>query len=122
MFVSDVVKQQLAPTGVLRAGINLSNFLLVSGAAADGGPKGISPDIANLVASNLSVENRLKENHTIGFRNGNYQMGNNTWYWQINTSSTPNDGILKLSLNVFNSKKALNNKNSTSQLELFVSK
>ena len=28
MFVSDVVKQQLAPTGVLRAGINLSNFLL----------------------------------------------------------------------------------------------
>ena len=78
--------------------------------------------IANLVASNLSVENRLKENHTIGFRNGNYPMGNYTWFWQINTSSTPNDDILKLSLNVYNSKKALNNKNSTSQLELFVSK
>ena len=27
MFVSDLVKQQLAPTGVLRAGINLSNCL-----------------------------------------------------------------------------------------------
>ena len=55
MFVSDVVKQQLAPTGVLRAGINLSNFLLVSGTAADGSPQGISPDIANLVASTLSL-------------------------------------------------------------------
>ena len=55
MFVSDVVKQQLAPTGVLRAGINLSNFLLVSSTAADGSPKGISPDIANLVASTLDL-------------------------------------------------------------------
>ena len=55
MFVSDVVKQQLAPTGVLRAGINLSNFLLVSGTAANGSPQGISPDIANLVASTLGL-------------------------------------------------------------------
>ena len=55
MFVSSVVKQQLAPTGVLRAGINLSNFLLVSGTAADGSPQGISPDIANLVASTLGL-------------------------------------------------------------------
>jgi polar amino acid transport system substrate-binding protein len=55
MFVSDVAKQQLAPTGVLRAGINLSNFLLVSGTAADGSPQGISPDIANLVASTLGL-------------------------------------------------------------------
>jgi len=55
MFVSDVVKQQLAPTGVLRAGINLSNFLLVTGTAADGSPQGISPDIANLVASTLGL-------------------------------------------------------------------
>ncbi len=55
MFVSDLVKQQLAPRGVLRAGINLSNFLLVSGNAADGSPTGISPDIANLVASTLDL-------------------------------------------------------------------
>ena len=59
MFVSDVVKQQLAPTGVLRAGINLSNFLLVSGTTADGSPKGISPDIANLVASTLGLPCKL---------------------------------------------------------------
>ena len=55
MFVSDVVKQQLAPTGILRAGINLSNFLLVSGTAVDGSPQGISSDIANLVASTLGL-------------------------------------------------------------------
>ena len=55
MFASDVLKQQLAPTGILRAGINLSNFLLVSGTAADGSPQGISPDIANLVASTLGL-------------------------------------------------------------------
>ena len=55
MFVPDVVKQQLAPTGILRAGINLSNFLLVSGTAADGTPQGISPDIANLVATTLGL-------------------------------------------------------------------
>ena len=59
MLVSDVVKQQLAPTGVLRAGINLSNFLLVSGTAADGSPQGISPDIANLVASTLGLSCEL---------------------------------------------------------------
>ena len=55
MFVSNVVKQQLAPTGILRAGINLSNFLLASSTAADGSPQGISPDIANLVASKLGL-------------------------------------------------------------------
>ena len=59
MFVSDLVKHQLAPTGILRAGINLSNFLLVSGTAADGSPQGISPDIANLVASTLGLSCEL---------------------------------------------------------------
>ena len=59
MFVSDVVKHQLAPTGILRAGINLSNFLLVSSTAADGSPQGISPDIANLVASTLDLSCEL---------------------------------------------------------------
>ena len=59
MFVSDVVKHQLAPKGILRAGINLSNFLLVSSTAADGSPQGISPDIANLVASTLGLSCEL---------------------------------------------------------------
>ena len=50
-----MVKQQLAPSDILRAGINSNNFLLVSGTAADGSPQGISPDIANLVASTLDL-------------------------------------------------------------------
>ncbi len=51
----DTVKQQLAPSGVLRAGINLSNFLLVSGKGQDGSPKGISPDIAQRIADALDL-------------------------------------------------------------------
>ena len=34
------VLAELAPSGVLRAGINLSNFLLVSGKSATGEPEG----------------------------------------------------------------------------------
>jgi polar amino acid transport system substrate-binding protein len=41
----------LAPSGVLRAGINLSNFLLVSSQTPDGGPAGVSPDMAAAVAA-----------------------------------------------------------------------
>ena len=55
MTVSGAVKNQLAPSGILRAGINLSNFLLVSGSGPDGTPKGISPDIARRVADALDL-------------------------------------------------------------------
>jgi polar amino acid transport system substrate-binding protein len=53
--MNDKVKAQLAPTGVLRAGINLSNFLLVTGRTADGNPAGVSPDMAHAVAEKLGV-------------------------------------------------------------------
>ena len=46
---------QLAPTGILRAGINLGNFLLVTGTAANGDPEGVSPDIAAEIARRLGV-------------------------------------------------------------------
>jgi polar amino acid transport system substrate-binding protein len=59
MIPSDIVKQQLAPTGVLRAGINLSNFLLVTGQLGDGSPDGISPDIARYIAARLDVPCKL---------------------------------------------------------------
>src|ERR1700741_1718369 len=45
----------LAPTGVLRAGINLSNFLLVTGKTPAGDPVGVSPDVAGEVARRLGV-------------------------------------------------------------------
>jgi polar amino acid transport system substrate-binding protein len=44
--MSQDVLSQLAPTGVLRAGINLGNFLLVTGRGPSGDPEGVSPDMA----------------------------------------------------------------------------
>lgn len=49
------VVSQLAPTGVLRAGINLSNFLLVTGRTPAGDPGGVSPDLAAAIAADLGV-------------------------------------------------------------------
>lgn len=49
----------LAPTGVLRAAINLSNFLLVTGRSPGGDPVGVSPDMAKALADRLGVGLRL---------------------------------------------------------------
>jgi polar amino acid transport system substrate-binding protein len=53
--VSQQVKAALAPTGVLRAGLNLSNFLLINGKDAAGGPTGVAPDMAAEIAKRLGV-------------------------------------------------------------------
>ena len=58
-MASTVVVSQLAPTGVLRAGINLSNFLLVTGRTPAGDPAGVSPDMAAAIAADLGVPLRL---------------------------------------------------------------
>ncbi|HEV2555276.1 MAG TPA: transporter substrate-binding domain-containing protein [Bosea sp. (in: a-proteobacteria)] len=57
--VSAALRERLAPGGVLRAGINLSNFLLVSARSADGGPVGVSPDMAAAIARCLGVALQL---------------------------------------------------------------
>jgi polar amino acid transport system substrate-binding protein len=49
------VLSELAPTGVLRAGINLSNFLLVTGKSATSDPVGVAPDMAKEIAAKLGV-------------------------------------------------------------------
>jgi polar amino acid transport system substrate-binding protein len=49
------IKAQLAPHGVLRAGINLSNFLLVTGRTESGDPEGVSPSMARAIADRLGV-------------------------------------------------------------------
>ena len=51
----DKARAELAPTGTLRAGINMSNFLLVTGKNANGDPEGVSPDMAQAVADRLGV-------------------------------------------------------------------
>ena len=57
---SAAARAALAPTGVLRAAINLSNFLLVSSVADDGTPVGVSPDMATALAAALDVEVDLR--------------------------------------------------------------
>src|ERR687898_708037 len=53
--MSDKARAELAPTGVLRAGINLSNFLLVTGRSEKSEPVGVAPDIAKDIAASLGV-------------------------------------------------------------------
>src|SRR5438309_8581929 len=52
---SPQIVSELAPTGVLRAAINMGNFLLVSGKDPNGDPSGVSPDMAAAVAARLGV-------------------------------------------------------------------
>jgi len=52
----EAVRQELAPNGILRAGINMSNPLLVTGKTEAGDPAGVSPDMARAIAEQLSVE------------------------------------------------------------------
>lgn len=49
------IAAELAPKGVLRAAINLGNFLLVTGKSASGDPEGVSPDMAREIARRLNV-------------------------------------------------------------------
>jgi ABC-type amino acid transport/signal transduction systems, periplasmic component/domain len=53
--MNDKARAQLAPTGVLRAGINLSNFLLVTGRSEKSEPVGVAPDMAREIAAALGV-------------------------------------------------------------------
>ena len=57
--VDDQLLAELAPTGVLRAAINMSNFLLVTGQTNTGAPDGVSPDMAQAIAAKLGVDCKL---------------------------------------------------------------
>ena len=46
---------ELAPNGVLRAAINMGNFLLVTGKDAAGDPTGVAPDMAREIATALGA-------------------------------------------------------------------
>lgn len=57
--MSSEILKQLAPTGTLRAGINLGNFLLVTGKSPSGDPEGVAPDMARAIAERLGVKLKL---------------------------------------------------------------
>jgi polar amino acid transport system substrate-binding protein len=52
---SPQVVSELAPTGTLRAAINMGNFLLVTGRSPSGDPAGVAPDMAREIAERLGV-------------------------------------------------------------------
>ena len=58
-MVSAALRAALAPTGILRAGINLSNFLLVSSRGPNGEPVGVAPDMAASLARRIRVPLQL---------------------------------------------------------------
>ena len=49
------MKEELAPTGKLRVGLNYQNFLLVLGDGPDGQPRGIAPDLGRELARRVGV-------------------------------------------------------------------
>lgn len=57
--MSHDIVAELAPTGTLRAGINIQNFLLVSGQDETGAPVGVAPGMARAIADRLGVPLRL---------------------------------------------------------------
>lgn len=57
--MNKLIANHLVPTGVLRAGINMSNFLLVNGETPSGDPAGVSPDMAKALADKIGVELEL---------------------------------------------------------------
>ena len=75
--MNDKAKAELAPTGVLRAGINLSNFLLVTGRSATGDPEGVAPDMAREIAAALGVPVKYVPFKTPGELGD--QAGKNIW-------------------------------------------
>ena len=56
-----LAKEQLAPSGVLRVALNMSNFLLVNATDANGDPDGVSPAMARTMAERLGVPCKLIE-------------------------------------------------------------
>lgn len=53
------IDTDLSRPGVLRAGINLGNILLVTGQAANGDPEGVAPSLAGLIADHLGLKVEL---------------------------------------------------------------
>lgn len=53
--MTDEILAQLAPTGTLRAGINMANVLLVTERPENGDPGGVGPDFARAMADRLGV-------------------------------------------------------------------
>ena len=57
--MNPTAKAELVPTGKLRVGVNLGNFLLVNKDPANGAPRGIVPDLAQDLGRRLGAQVEL---------------------------------------------------------------
>ena len=57
--MNDFISKKIAPTGELRVGLNMSNFLLVNSKDVNGLPNGVSPDIGKKLAEELNLNCKL---------------------------------------------------------------
>jgi polar amino acid transport system substrate-binding protein len=57
--MNPTAKAELVPTGKLRVGVNLGNFLLVNKDPASGAPRGIVPDLAQELGRRLGAQVEL---------------------------------------------------------------
>src|SRR3954454_7954804 len=78
---SSQVISELAPTGALRAAINMGNFLLVTGRTPSGDPTGVSPDMAAAIAARLGAPVKFVPYERPGqiaddAENGKWDIGN----------------------------------------------
>lgn len=53
--VTDDLRREFAPTGVLRAGVNLGNPVIAQKDPGGGAPRGVGPDLARALAESLGV-------------------------------------------------------------------
>ena len=53
------ISKEIAPTGELRVGLNMSNFLLINSKDKNGLPDGVSPDIGKKLAKELKLNCKL---------------------------------------------------------------
>ncbi len=77
----DTISKKLAPSGVLRVGLNMSNFLLVNGKDISGQPSGVSPDIGKKLAKELNLKCKLVQFQNPGLladevNNDQWDIGN----------------------------------------------
>jgi polar amino acid transport system substrate-binding protein len=57
--MNDFISKKIAPSGILRVGLNMSNFLLVSSKDELGFPDGLSPDVGKRIAKELNLHFKL---------------------------------------------------------------
>ncbi|SMN11371.1 General secretion pathway protein I [uncultured Candidatus Thioglobus sp.] len=78
--------------------------------------------LANLMLSNLSVEQRLGKKISIGYQSGEQKMGKQAWYWSSHTQPTPNKNIVKIDLWLYQTAVKRDAKKSIAGLVLYLQK